>query len=72
LVPKQVLSPLNIYRTLVDERFLLTAILTIVSKDDPCLQTTHRKCWEFIKKLLLEVLLGLPSAQQIGSVEGLL
>jgi hypothetical protein len=55
-----------------DEKFLLTAVLTIASKDDPCLEIIHRNCWEFMKKLLLEVLLGLPSAQQIGSVESLL
>jgi hypothetical protein len=57
---------------MVNERFLLTAVLTIASKDDPCLQAIHRKCWEFMKELLLEVLLGLSSVQQIGSVEGLL
>jgi len=55
-----------------DEKFLLTAVMTIASKDDPCLEIIHRNCWEFMKKLLLEVLLGLPSAQQIGSVESLL
>lgn len=54
------------------EPFLLTAILTIASKDDPNLDDVHQKCWEYMKHLLLDVLLGHPSTQQVGSVEGLL
>ncbi len=69
---KHVLSPVNIHRSLRYERFLLTAILTIASKDDARLEAIHSKCWEFMKRLLLETLLGLPSAQKLGTVEGLL
>ena len=59
-------------QTAETESFLLTTILTIASKDDPCQEVVHRNCWQYMKKLLLGVLLGLPSAQRIGSVEGLL
>lgn len=72
LVPKHVLTPVTLDQSTADERFLLTAILTIASKDNPSLAVIHRNCWEYMKKLLLDVLLGLPSTQRIGSVEGLL
>lgn len=51
---------------------MLTAILTIASKDGPNMQEIHAICWGYMKELLLDVLLGHPSTQHIGSVEGLL
>jgi hypothetical protein len=72
LAPKYILLPLNIDEIAAKESFVLTAILTIASKDDPNLDQIHKKCWEYMKQLLLDVLLGHPSTQQIGSVEGLL
>jgi len=72
LAPKDILSPLHIDEIAAKESFVLTAILTIASKDDPNLDEIHKRCWEYMKQLLLDVLLGHPSTQQIGSVEGLL
>jgi hypothetical protein len=46
--------------------------LTIASKNNPSLEAIHRNCWEYLKKLLLDILLGLPLTQRISSVEGLL
>ncbi|PMD33557.1 hypothetical protein L207DRAFT_557613 [Hyaloscypha variabilis F] len=72
LAPKGILSSPHIDAIAAKESFVLTAILTIASKDDPSLDEIHNICWEYMKKLLLDVLLGNPSTQQIGSVEGLL
>jgi len=71
-VPKHVLNPRNIDQSVEKESFLITTILTIASKDEPLLELVHRNCWQYMKVRLLDVLLGLPSAQRIGSVEGLL
>jgi hypothetical protein len=56
----------------VEEPFLLTAILTISSKDRPEVENVHHHCWNYMKQLMLDVLLGVPSMQRVGSVEGLL
>jgi len=72
LAPKGILSSPHIDAIAAKESFVLTAILTIASKDDLSLDEIHKVCWEYMKKLLLDVLLGNPSTQQIGSVEGLL
>jgi hypothetical protein len=72
LAPEDILSPLNIDEIAAKESFVLTAILTIGSKDDPNLDEIHKRCWEYTKLLLLDVLLGHPSTQQIDSVKGLL
>jgi hypothetical protein len=71
-VPKNVFTPLDIDKIAATEPFLLTTILTIASKDDPNLDKIHQNCWEHMKALMIDVLLGLPSTQQVGSVEGLL
>lgn len=72
LVPKHIFTTLDIDQSSECERFLLTAILVIASRDEPSLEAIHRSCWTYLKKLLLNVLLGLPSTQRIGTVEGLL
>jgi hypothetical protein len=72
LAPKDILSPLTIEKIAAKEAFVLTAILTIASKDDPNMQEIHEICWGYMKELLLDVLLGHPSTQHVGSVEGLL
>lgn len=72
LAPKHFFSPLNIDEVANKEPFLLTVLLTIASKDNPKWTTIHQRCWEYTKTLLLDILLGVPSARQVGSVEGLL
>ena len=62
----------NIAKTAVEEPFLLTAILTIASKHECSWMQVHYHCWDYMKELLLEVLLALPWTHRVGSVEGLL
>ncbi|RJE21090.1 hypothetical protein PHISCL_06577 [Aspergillus sclerotialis] len=52
--------------------FLLTAILTIASRDDPRHSLTHRYCWDHVQRLLVDVLLAHPWTQTPRTVEGLL
>jgi hypothetical protein len=51
---------------------LLTAILTIASRDDPQHSLTHRYCWDHTQRLLIDVLLAHPWTQTPRTVEGLL
>lgn len=52
--------------------FLLTAILTIASRDDPRQSLIHRYCWDHTQRLLVDVLLAHPWTQTPRTVEGLL
>ncbi|KAK1143281.1 hypothetical protein N8T08_006808 [Aspergillus melleus] len=52
--------------------FLLTAVLTIASRDDPHHSLTHRYCWDHTQRLLVDVLLAHPWTQTPRTVEGLL
>ncbi|KAL4924175.1 uncharacterized protein BDV17DRAFT_284902 [Aspergillus undulatus] len=52
--------------------FLLTAILTIASRDDPRHSLMHRYCWDHAQRLLVDVLLAHPWTQTPRTVEGLL
>lgn len=52
--------------------FLLTAILTIASRDDPHHSLIHRYCWDHTQRLLVDVLLAHPWTQTPRTVEGLL
>lgn len=67
-----VFDPTNIDHVATEETFLLTTIITIASKDDPIWSAVHHRCWEYMKELLLEVLLALPNTHRVGLVEGLL
>ena len=72
LVPKHVLEPEDIWAIARREPFLLTAILTIASKDDPNVEQTHQYCWDSLRKHMLDILMAVPSTLNVGSVEGLL
>lgn len=52
--------------------FLLTAILTIASRDDPRNSLTHRYCWDHTQRLLVDILLAHPWTQTPATVQGLL
>lgn len=56
----------------VEEPFLLAVILTIASKDEAAHWDIHRKCWQYLKQHLLDILMAAPSTVNVGSVEGLL
>ncbi|KAL2841823.1 hypothetical protein BJX68DRAFT_257999 [Aspergillus pseudodeflectus] len=72
IVPEHLLSPTNIHRTAVDEPILLTAVLTISTKDRPELVTLHSGIWSYMQGLLLGVVLGTSAPRHVGIVEGLL
>lgn len=67
-----VLSPAQINSTVVNEQFLLTAILMIASKDQSDMADLNARIWTFLKTLLLDVVLGMSSVRNVGCVEGLL
>ena len=52
--------------------FILTAILTIATRDQPKYSMLHRHCWEHTQRLLLDVLLSHPWTQTPTTVQGLL
>src|ERR1700742_4186743 len=62
----------NIDKIAAEEPFLLTAILTIASKHELSWAQLHKHCWDYMKELLLEVMLAMPWTHRVGSVEGLL
>ncbi|KAF5661354.1 hypothetical protein FCIRC_11833 [Fusarium circinatum] len=72
IVPQNVLKPECILDTIKKETFLLTAVLIIASKDRPDLTATHKSIWEYMRGLILNVVLGKASVRQVGTVEGLL
>ncbi|KAL4894523.1 hypothetical protein BDV59DRAFT_207115 [Aspergillus ambiguus] len=54
------------------ETFLLTAVLTIATKDRVGLEALHSRILGYMENLLLRVVLGATSVRHVGSVEGLL
>ncbi|CVL08418.1 uncharacterized protein FMAN_05165 [Fusarium mangiferae] len=72
LVPTHVLRPEHILDTIRNESFLLTSILIVSSKDRTDLGETHKSIWEYMKSLILKVVLGKKCVRKVGTVEGLL
>ncbi|KAI7278868.1 hypothetical protein KC345_g5705 [Hortaea werneckii] len=72
VVPQHVLSSKNLQQTVAEECFLLTAVLTIASKDRPELGALHNQIWAYMQQLILHVAIGASSTRRVGSVEGLL
>lgn len=71
-MPAFVFDPKCIAKSLVDESFLVTAVLAIASKDRTDLADTHRAIWEDLRLRILDVVLGVASTRHVGYVEGLL
>ncbi|OTA24475.1 hypothetical protein BTJ68_12537 [Hortaea werneckii EXF-2000] len=72
VVPQHVLSTKNLQQTVAEECFLLTAVLTIASKDRPELGALHNQIWAYMQQLILHVAIGASSTRRVGAVEGLL
>ncbi|KAF5016992.1 hypothetical protein F66182_11154 [Fusarium sp. NRRL 66182] len=72
LVHTSLFTPENMEKLQKSDYFLLTAILTIASRDDPQQTLTHRYCWDHTQRLLIDVLLAHPWTQTPRTVEGLL
>ncbi|KAE8138664.1 hypothetical protein BDV38DRAFT_292222 [Aspergillus pseudotamarii] len=72
IVPSQLLVSSNMAIIQRSDYFLLTAILTIASRDDPRNSLTHRYCWDHTQRLLVDVLLAHPWTQTPATVQGLL
>ncbi|OJJ77757.1 hypothetical protein ASPBRDRAFT_166905 [Aspergillus brasiliensis CBS 101740] len=72
IAPAYLLMPSNMRAIQRSEYFLLTAILTIASRDNPRHSLTHRYCWDHTQRLLVDVLLAHPWTQTPATVQGLL
>ncbi|KAE8149875.1 hypothetical protein BDV25DRAFT_140393 [Aspergillus avenaceus] len=72
IVPSHLVSLEDVERSWATETFLLTAVLTIATKDRSGLESLHKRILAHMEKLLLRVVLGYPSVRHISSVEGLL
>lgn len=72
LVPEHILSIQNAHKTASEEPFLLTAVLTIATKDRKELDFVHKAVWSHMQGLLLKVNLGASDVRNVGAVEGLL
>lgn len=72
IVPSHLLVSSDMSTIQRSEYFLLTAILTIASRDDPHHSLTHRYCWDHTQCLLVDVLLAHPWTQTPATVQGLL
>lgn len=60
LVPSYMFGRSAIQLIKKSEYFLLTAILTIATRDLPDYALTHRYCWNYTCRLMLEILLAQP------------
>lgn len=72
MVPSHVLAADRLDITAEAEPFLLSAILTIASKDRSELEHVHRQCWQYMQQLILSAVLGVSKFSTLGTVEGLL
>lgn len=72
IVPSRLLDLSRMSQIQRSEYFLLTAILTIASRDNPHHSLTHRYCWDHTQRLLVDVLLAHPWTQTPATVQGLL
>ncbi|OGM41720.1 hypothetical protein ABOM_009890 [Aspergillus bombycis] len=72
IVPSHLSSLDNITQSWAKETFLLTAVLTIATKDRVGLEGLHTRISQYMERLLLRVVLGAASVRHVGSVEGLL
>lgn len=58
--------------TIKHESFLLTAALVVSSRDQSDLTELHQSIWQHMRRLILDVVLGMPTIRSVGCVEGLL
>ena len=72
IVPSSVLNVQNLNVTASEEPMLLTAILTVSTKDKPRSEALHTRLWKHMKSLILKVALGEKSVRRVASVESLL
>ncbi|KAI1288981.1 hypothetical protein F5Y03DRAFT_388940 [Xylaria venustula] len=72
VVPLSILQPSYLANTIKQDCFLLKAILVIASRDRTDLAQLHASLWEYMQKLILDVVLGLAHIRTVGCVEGLL
>ncbi|KAL3295560.1 transcriptional activator [Colletotrichum asianum] len=58
--------------TIKHESFLLTAALVVASRDQSDLTELHQSIWQHMRRLVLDVVLGMSTIRSVGCVEGLL
>ncbi|KAF3800095.1 hypothetical protein GCG54_00015474 [Colletotrichum gloeosporioides] len=72
IVPANVLMPQFLPDTIKHESFLLTAALVVASRDQSDLTELHQSIWQHMRRLILDVVLGMSTIRSVGCVEGLL
>lgn len=72
LVPSYMLGGSAMQKIQKSDYFLLTVILTISTRDLPDYSLTHRYCWDYTRRLMLEILLAQPWTQRSRTIVGLI
>lgn len=72
IVPANVLRPECILNSIRNESFLLSSVLVVASKDRNDVGNLHKSIWNYMRQLILDVVLGMASIRNVGCVEGLL
>lgn len=72
LVPSYMLGRSAMQKIQKSDYFLLTVILTIATRDLPDYSLTHRYCWDYTRRLMLEILLAQPWTQRSRTIVGLI
>lgn len=73
IVPRNLLQPSAILENAKREAFLLTAVLSVASRDRADLVGLHDSMWKYMRDLILGLVIGTsPGSRSVGCVEGLL
>ncbi|RAH87305.1 hypothetical protein BO86DRAFT_423851 [Aspergillus japonicus CBS 114.51] len=71
IVDEQVLKSLLQYYFMVDEPFLLAAVISIATQEQPDLAGLHDDIWRYTERLIMQVVLGAGAVRCVGTVEAL-
>ncbi|PYI24003.1 hypothetical protein BO99DRAFT_428269 [Aspergillus violaceofuscus CBS 115571] len=72
IVPRHLLSVKRFLESWVDEPFLLAAVISIATQEQPDLAGLHDDIWRYTERLIMQVVLGAGAVRCVGTVEGLL
>jgi hypothetical protein len=67
-----VLDPARLEQIATKESFLITAILVIALQDCSDLTDLYKATWDYLRRQILDIVLGVATSRHIGCVEGLL
>lgn len=66
------LDPARLEQIATKESFLITAILVIALQDCSDLTDLYKATWDYLRRQILDIVLGVATSRHIGCVEGLL